>query len=53
MAGHARVMPRHRLALRCLLSHLHARTHRQRPPDERDADRDGDEQPEAAGEPAP
>ena len=52
MAGHARMMLRKRLVLRCLLRGVHARPHRQRPPDVRDADRDCDEQPEAAGKPA-
>jgi hypothetical protein len=52
MAGHARMVLRWRLALRCLLRSPYARAHRQRPPDERDADGDRDEQPEAADEPA-
>jgi hypothetical protein len=52
MAGHARMMLRKRLVLRCLLRGVHARPHRQRPPDVRDADRHCDEQPEAAGDPA-
>jgi len=52
MAGHAHAVLGERLALCCLLGSLHARMHRQRSPDIRDADRDGDERPEAAGEPA-
>jgi len=51
MAGHPGVMPGRRLALRSLLRCQDARAHPQRPPDERDADGDGDEQPEAACEP--
>jgi hypothetical protein len=52
VTGHAQVLLGKRLVLRRLLRGQHARAHRQRPPDERDADRDRDEQPEAAGEPA-